>query len=116
MDSTLASLLIGLAGALIGASASIATVWIQGMVQDRRERLRLVTELALEDYKIQLKHAAPGSRVLPISMFIDFHLRLAREFERGVLTPERYEKVFRENEALISKIKSLNQATGHSGG
>jgi len=114
MDSTFASLIVGLVGAIIGASASIATVWIQGKVQDRRERLKLVTELALEDYKIRLQHGKPGTKIVPVSLFIDFHVRLSRELEKGPLTPERYETICGENDMMLRKMEEManSQANG----
>ena len=57
--------IIGLAGALIGAGASILGMHIQQRNQNRRELVKLATEIAIDDYNRRLKIAEVQS--LPIS-------------------------------------------------
>ncbi len=112
MTSEILSLLAGLIGAVIGASASIITVVVQSRIQDRRERVRQATSLAIEDYKIQLelsKRVAGNGAIPPVTLFVDYHMRLAKELELGSLTPESYGRVVAENESLFRKIQELNQ-------
>ena len=50
----------GLVGAVIGASASIITVWIQSRVQDRRAALNQTAQLTLADYTLRMEMAPDG--------------------------------------------------------
>lgn len=111
MSPEILTLLAGLLGAVIGAAASIGTVVVQSKIQDRRERTRQAVDLALEDYKIQLELSkrVPGSkRIPPVTLFIDFHLRLARELEAGPLTPEAYKRVALQNQQIFDMLDSLS--------
>ena len=99
-------LISGFVGALIGAFASITTIWIQAKIQDKRERLRHAADLALEDYKLNLdmannsgeKYSAP-----PIVLFLHYHLKLMELMEKGDVTPENLKKLAEEN-SQISKV------------
>lgn len=118
MTPELLSLLAGLIGAIIGASASIITVVVQARIQDRRERVRQATSLAIEDYKIQLeisKRVSGNGKIPPVTLFVDYHMRLAKELEASTLTPESYGSVCAENEALFRKIEDLNKKPAPSG-
>ena len=55
----------GLIGALIGAGASVLTVYFQLQIQDRRALLRQAVELAEADYRYRVEHSPPGRRCLP---------------------------------------------------
>lgn len=121
MTTEVISLLAGLIGAIIGASASIITVVVQARIQDRRERMRQATNLAIEDYKLQLEISkrVPGNgKIPPVTLFVDFHMRLARELEAGTLTPESYGRVCAENQALFGKLEEINKrsASGSAAG
>ena len=47
--------IIGLCGAIIGAAASIFTIFIQLKSQAKRDRVNLAANLALEEYKIKIE-------------------------------------------------------------
>ena len=54
----------GLIGALIGAAASVMTVYFQTKIQDRRALLRHAAELAQADYELRVEKAPPGRNSL----------------------------------------------------
>ena len=59
----------GLVGAVIGASASMGTIWIQQIYQNRRDRAKLIVEAAIRDQTSADEHARflakenPGARI-----------------------------------------------------
>lgn len=112
------SLVAGLLGAVIGAAASIVTVLVQARIQDRRDRARQCVELALEDYKLQLQIAdklgLKGGMIPPVTLYVDYHIRLAKLIESSSLTPDSYAKVVAENQALLRKIEELNARPSHA--
>lgn len=87
MDPLLTAL-IGLFGALIGAGASVVTIAIQSHHQTRRERMKLIADLAIEDHRIatDLVKANPaGGAVPPLSLYLDYHASIARIVEHRPL-------------------------------
>lgn len=99
------TLLIGLIGAVIGAGASILTMWIQTRVQARRDRLRLASELALDEFRIHLEHATKQGKpanVQPLVSYIYFHLELSKLVERGAVTVESLRDLTREQKEVES--------------
>lgn len=115
MSPEMLSLIAGLVGAVVGAGASILTVVVQSRIQDRRERVRQSVDLALEDYKIQLelanKFGHKGGKIPPVTLFVDYHLRLVKHLEAGDLTPEAFAKVIADNRKLLEKMEELNPRT-----
>ena len=78
--------------------------------------------LALEELKIQLAHAAPGSAVFPISIYLHHQLAILKAIEENDLTPDRLRKIATADNALIaattdmerqlrSKLKDAGQVT-----
>jgi len=107
MDSSWVPLISGLVGAILGAAASIGTVLVQASIESRRERIRQATQLALEDYKFQIQLKNPGERLAPLSLYVDFHMRLAKALEQGPLTPEKYEDICKQADVMIVKLRDL---------
>ena len=102
----------GLVGALIGALASIITIWVQSNIHDRRERLRHAADLALEDYKIQLDLADKSGQYVelqPIVLYLHYHLRLIELMEKGKLTPKTLREVTDDNVKIKNVIVELNK-------
>jgi len=62
MEQQYVTLLAGLAGALIGAAASIATVTVQAYYQARRERMRVAVEAGSKTSRLpwSCRHVIPG--------------------------------------------------------
>jgi hypothetical protein len=109
MNPIYVPLFSALAGAVIGSAASIATILIQAKIGDRRERIRQATTLALEELKIQLAHAAPGTAVFPISVYLHHQLAILNAIEANDLTPERLRKIVADDQAIINATVELDQ-------
>lgn len=105
-------LLIGLVGALIGASASIITVLIQTNAQTQQERLRSVQLLALEEFKCALELAknSGGGIVPPVTVYLTHHLHLAKIVEKkGKITAEDLEALNIETEKILEKVNTFGK-------
>ncbi len=106
------SLLIGVLGALIGAGASIATIWIQTKAQTDRERIRLVTDLAVEDHQSAFEMGKASGRPFhmpPVALYLHYHTELVKLMESGSLTPENVKAAFLENNRLHDAIIDMNR-------
>ena len=77
MNDVYIPLLSALAGALIGSFSSIATVWIQAKLQNKRELTKIATEAAIEDYRIayDFKKVRGNVELRPLSAWSYFHIR-----------------------------------------
>jgi len=104
MDSSVyVPLFSGLVGAIVGAAGSVATVWLQLRSQDRRERLRQATTLALEEFKVHIDLAASGKGppgVMPISVLSHFYAEVLAALDRGDLTVETMKGIQQRNREL----------------
>src|SRR5512143_3389270 len=89
----------GLIGALIGAGASVLTIYYQLRIQDRRALLRQAVELAQANYRDRAEHAAPGTTMPPIAVFIAYEVRL---IEKGRLTPASFRRLSAEHDELLN--------------
>jgi hypothetical protein len=102
----------GLGGALIGAAASIVTTWVQAKVQNKRERLSFITNLALQDYKLSIELADKSGRSYsspPVAVFLHYHIGLNKLIESEKFSEENYKKLVQENQAFIKTAKNLQQ-------
>jgi hypothetical protein len=97
----------GLIGAVIGAAASIAVVWIQTSKQDRRAALTQAAELALADYKTRMENAPQGTRFPPASIFIAYQWEVMKLIERGKFTPEAYKALSHRYDKLYDAAFEL---------
>jgi hypothetical protein len=107
------TLLAGLLGALIGAGASIATVWLQTNLQAKRERLKLASELAQADYNASLNLVKSSGRSFsmpPVSVYLHYHLALIALMERGNVKPADIEKLMAENREILSAIERFQKS------
>lgn len=112
MDQIYIPLISGLVGAVIGAVASIVTVWVQAKTQDRREKIRHAAELALEDYKLQLDLARKSGKqvsIPPVVLFLHYHLGLMDLMENGKLNSDTIKELAEQNIKFSDVIKELNQ-------
>src|SRR5262245_46372387 len=69
-------LVSALAGALVGASASVLTIWLQSRSQERRDRLKLITDLAIADQKTALEFSKSHEGeiiVPPLASYVSYH-------------------------------------------
>jgi hypothetical protein len=109
MDPVYVPLLSALAGAIIGSLSSIATILIQAKIGERRERVREAAMMALEEYKIRVEHATPGSSVFPFSMYLHHQLAMLKAIEEDDLTPDRLRKIAVANQALKAATVELER-------
>lgn len=112
MNDVYIPLISGFVGALIGALASIITVWLQAKTSDRRERLRHAADLALADYRLQLELANKSGQkfaVPPVVLFLHYHLGLMKLMESGELNEVAMRVLADENERFYAVIKELNE-------
>jgi hypothetical protein len=100
--------LVGLAGALIGSLSSIVVMLIQSRVTERRERIRQAMTLALEDLKLQVAHAPPGTAVFPISIYLYHQMQVLKATEENDLTPDRLRSIANSDDALIRVTKAID--------
>jgi len=109
MEQQYVTLLVGLAGALIGAGASIATVTVQAHYQARRERMRVAVEAGIEDFKANLEILKIGpdrrAELFPLSAFVYFHAEMVKALEAGSLTPETMREIYRGYDEVRKVIR-----------
>jgi len=95
----------GLVGALIGASASVVTMIIQSRIHDKRERMRLIKELAIHDFEKSFEIAKAsasgrGFNITPLVVFMHYHSKLIEAMEKDELTPELAKRLHEGSKAL----------------
>jgi len=101
-------LLIGFFGAIIGAAASITAVFVQAKSAERRHKMRLAAELALEDYKLRLPLIEKfGSERPPLPVFLDYYLSLVAEIDAGTIDSKRIVELRRRNDRLMEAFRNL---------
>lgn len=90
MDQIYVPILSAFVGGLTATIASLGAVWLQGRSQNRRERMKMVIELATKEYYDRREQlmAAGGGPMPPILSFLHYHLELHKILERRELTPE----------------------------
>ena len=102
-------LIAGFVGALIGAGASIVTVFIQSYYQNRREISNHAMNIALEDWKTRLEFIQEeGGTMFPLAVFIQYHTSLAKLAHEGKITPEVINELHEEQERLIRALEENN--------
>jgi hypothetical protein len=107
-------LVSGLIGALIGASASIAAQFIQARYQSRRDRLRLVTEMAIADHKHVFELAEKMGRpatMYPLTVFVHYHAGLLDLLEDNALTPDALRMLKEKNREIMDMIEATPPRT-----
>ncbi len=102
-------ILSALFGALIGASASIITIIVQTEAQNKRERMRIVTELARQEYTSQLDLAYKTNnfdRFPPLVHYLHYHLGLMKLLEKENLSPETLTRLGKESDDIMGMLSS----------
>jgi hypothetical protein len=102
----------GLIGALIGAAASVMTVYFQTKIQDRRALLRHAAELAQADYELRVEKAPPGTQFPPISVFLAYEVKLLRLIEEGNRTPASFRRLSAEHDKLLDTAFTMAAERG----
>jgi hypothetical protein len=105
MSAVIAALL----GALIGAAASIVTIIIQQRYQNKRELLKIASELALQDYRHRCDILAEkGGKMPPVSAFVHYHVQVLEHMANGTFTPETIQRLSEENGRILSAYTELS--------
>jgi hypothetical protein len=99
--------LLVIIGAIVGSLSSIATVYVQGRLQNRRERTRLAVETAIQDQKHMTEHANVGEKIYPLSVWVFYHWQLIDLIARNKLTPNSMRKL---QQLLIEMLKAVDEA------
>jgi hypothetical protein len=103
----------GLLGTLVGAVGSVAGVWIQSYFQTRRERLKLVMDIAVQDRNDSIRLAKeigqPQGSIAPLALFAHYHAELFQLIESGNLTEKTMTELYRSNTILGGIIKDVDR-------
>ena len=105
MSAAVAALL----GALIGAAASVITIIIQQRYQNKRELIKIASDLALADYMRRCEVIAGngGGRMPPISAFVHYHAQVIERMAAGTFTPEVIKGLSEEHERILSAYTDI---------
>ena len=84
------ALLSGLVGTVIGALASIGTIWVQQHFQSRQERAKLIVEAAIHEYRSSAEYAKfmaeknPGMKLVldDLGHYVVLYSLLIQQLER----------------------------------
>lgn len=104
-------LVAGLIGTFLGSLASISTMWFQQRGESRRERLKIASELAMEDYKNMMAIAKANGRatkLFPISTFQHFHYEILTALDEGNLSRAKIIKIKNRNRELMQAFEEIN--------
>jgi len=105
-------LLSGLIGALIGATASIVTIIVQSRLQDKRERIRMATQMAMDDIKTNVEIALKSGKrasIPPPIVYLHYNIKLMELLEDNKLDSNTLRVITEENRKLIDSLKLLNK-------
>ena len=105
-------LLSGLIGALIGATASIVTIIVQSRLQDKRERIKMATQIAMDDVKSKVEIAIKSGRkaeIPPPIVYLHYNIKLMELLENNKLDSHTLRVITEENRKLIDSLKLLNK-------
>jgi len=83
-------LISGLVGAIIGAAASVLTIYLQLKSLERRDRVHQAAALASEERALLIDKSEKEKTKLilpPMSLFIDHYVSLLKVVEKDGLTP-----------------------------
>lgn len=96
-------LISGFVGAIIGAGASVGTMIVASYFENKRQKIRLAYEAALEDHRVSCEAAskrADGGLVSPLTSYIHFHFKYMELLGKDKVTKEEMEKLSEERDML----------------
>jgi hypothetical protein len=105
-------LISGLIGTLIGATASIVTIIVQSRIQEKRERIKMATQMAMDDIKTNVEIALKsGKRAIipPPIVYLHYNIKLMELLENNKLDSDTLRVITEENRKLIDALKLLNK-------
>lgn len=110
MDPVYVPLLSALAGALIGAAASVCTILIQSFFQVRRDRLRIIADLAVKDYDAALdiaKFHNDEAIIPPLAAYLTYHREVLEILSKRTLSPDDVRKLVEQQRSLMAEMSKL---------
>jgi|SRR6266702_4665163 len=111
MDAAIAAL----AGAAIGAAASLGTTWIQQRHQTRRDLLRSAVELGQaerQEFIDKLKSQSGGGPLLPVSVYVAHHAEVLQAIAAGRYGPEVVRRIEEAQQELVKSLPRRWHAAG----
>jgi hypothetical protein len=112
MDAGYVAAITGLIGALIGSASSIATILVQARMKDKRDRTKLLTDIAMSEFKMLLDRAASGqgpSKVVSFSTFLYHYDLVLKAVERGTYTPERAREIALLDNEMLKAVMEIDE-------
>ena len=113
MDATYVPLFAGFVGAVIGSLSSIVTMYVQARIGDRRERMRQVTQLAIEDHKASVEVGKmQGGKLVelsPIVVYLHYYALILDALERDKLTSSSLKEIRVKNAEVTQTIQTFSK-------
>jgi hypothetical protein len=104
MDAAVSALL----GAAIGTFSSIATIYIQSKMKDRRDRSKQVTDLSVAQYKILADHAS-GRYMLPLSAYLHHNDLILRALDEGTYGPQKMREIEKLMDDMVKELMETDR-------
>src|SRR4030042_3556644 len=117
MEPVWIPLVSGLLGALVGSASSLAAIFMQTRAQQRRERLRLVIEAAMQEHRSVLElMKLPGgpTSIQPLPSYIYYHLRFMNLIEESHLSPDSMKELDKEMAEVYQVCKEPTRKDSNS--
>jgi hypothetical protein len=111
--SVLVPAIAALAGAFIGSLGPLVIGVIQSRAEHKRERLRLATQLAVEDHKMAVEMVKLNRRggVPPLSVYVAYHADLLAVLATGkLITPEDVAGARERSRAVLDAVDEAQAA------
>jgi len=105
-------LFAGFFGALLGAGASIITTYIQNNAQNKRERMKVVSQLAIDDFKLSIERAKSISariKLAPAVCYVHFYLKIWELLEIGELNKDSIINTMKDNLDILDAIGDFDE-------
>jgi hypothetical protein len=103
-----------LAGALIGSLGPMVVGVVQSRAEHKRERMRLATQLGIEDNRVAMERAklVPGRyEIPPLSLYVVYHADMLKLVAKGkTITPGDIAKARKRSRALVDATETEQAA------
>lgn len=109
MSEVYVPLLSALGGAIIGSLASVGSVYVQGLLERKRQLTKLALEVAIQDQKTMIAQSGAGAKIYPLSIFAYFHWTLVNLIERNKLTPDALKELQAKLEEMLKVVDQASK-------
>ena len=102
MEISYIPLISGFVGAIVGAAASVSTIFISSYFQNKRHQSKLAYDAALEDHRVACDLAKNGgpTQISPLTSYIHYHVKYLKLVNDNKLTEASLEELRRERDSL----------------